>query len=72
MRQGAVADCLYIIYHGSVEVVREQNNEVIAVLKKNSVFGEAGIQNEAESLRSATIRVSSDELIGFRLGKSDY
>ena len=60
-KEGDHGNCFYIIKAGSVEVVKglgESDEIVIAVLKKNEIFGEMAIFGD--KTRSASIRAAED------------
>ena len=58
--QGAKADSFYLIYGGSVSIIRKQNNKDVqlAILVKNDYFGEMALVEHR--LRSATATALTD------------
>ena len=56
VRQGEVANCMYVIQSGKAEVVEEVNGKTVplAVLGENDFFGEMAIFED--EVRSATVR----------------
>jgi len=58
--QGGKADSFYLIYGGSVRIVRKQNNKEfqLALLVKNDYFGEMALVEKR--LRSATVTAQAD------------
>ncbi|MCI0555821.1 MAG: cyclic nucleotide-binding domain-containing protein, partial [Anaerolineae bacterium] len=69
--QGAKADSFYLIYGGSVRIVRKQNNKEIqlAHLVKNDYFGEMALVEHR--LRSATVTALTDTLL-LVLSRKDF
>ena len=67
--KGEVGDCMYIVYKGLVEVVREgvQGNPIL--IESGSIFGETALQNNVT--RTATIIARSD-VECMILSKKDY
>jgi ATP-binding cassette subfamily B protein len=53
-RQGDAGDKLYIIAHGTVEVIREDSKEQLAILSDGDYFGEMALLSEEP--RNATVR----------------
>ena len=69
--QGVKADSFYLIYGGSVRIVRKQNNKEIqlAHLVKNDYFGEMALVEHR--LRSATVTTLTDTLL-LVLSRKDF
>ena len=69
--QGAKADSFYLIYGGSVRIVRKQNNKAIqlAILVKNDYFGEIALVEHRT--RSATATAITDTLL-LVLSRKDF
>jgi CRP-like cAMP-binding protein len=66
-REGDVADALYLVASGRVEVVRA--GAVVAELAERDVFGEMAVLDPAP--RSATVRAASDVVL-LRLRREDF
>jgi cytochrome P450/CRP-like cAMP-binding protein len=61
IRQGEVADALYILGSGQVEVLKQRNGgepQLMATLRAGDYFGEIGLLQEVS--RTATVRAVSD------------
>ncbi|MCI0550685.1 MAG: cyclic nucleotide-binding domain-containing protein [Anaerolineae bacterium] len=69
--QGAKADSFYLIYGGSVRIVRKQNNKEfqLAILVKNDYFGEMALVEHR--LRSGTVTALTDTLL-LVLSRKDF
>lgn len=69
--QGGKADSFYLIYGGSVRIVRKQNNKEIqlAILVKNDYFGEMALVEHR--LRSGTVTALTDTLL-LVLSRKDF
>lgn len=53
MMKGDEGDCMYILFEGEVGVYLGEDDNCVAVLKDNKVFGERAL--ETDDLRGATI-----------------
>ena len=71
-REGEEGDAIYVLYRGSVKVLKEVEPErcqVIGMLSKHSVFGEMAIIDGMK--RSATARAETDTMV-FRIEKRHF
>jgi len=68
INQGDTANGMYAIIFGEVEVIR--NQETIAHINDNGFFGEMALV--ANEPRSATVKVTSDDLSTFFLSKQSF
>ncbi|MBU0706287.1 cyclic nucleotide-binding domain-containing protein [Patescibacteria group bacterium] len=68
LQQNDKVDGLYVIKSGKVDV--ERDGEIIATLEAGDFFGEMGLL--LHERRSATIKVTSDELSTYFLSKEIY
>ncbi len=63
-RQGELGDCMYVIQHGQVELMRRDGSKefCLAVLAEGDFWGEDGLL-ERDHVRSATARAIGDTAI---------
>ncbi|MEM7146621.1 MAG: cyclic nucleotide-binding domain-containing protein [Verrucomicrobiota bacterium] len=59
LKSGESHDSLYILLDGTLEVVREDDNALLATLEPGESFGEMRILDEEQAKASATVRAKT-------------